>query len=80
VGAYDPTTNQHCYRGGVYFDGNGNAIGGGYSSSTIWCLKIAANSKGIASVPEPSPLSLMALGTAGIAVLRRRRSQQIKDQ
>jgi hypothetical protein len=73
VGAYDPTTNQHCYRGGTYFDGNGNAIDGEYSSSTIWCLKIA-------SVPEPSPLSLMALGTAGIAVLRRRRSQQIKDQ
>ncbi|BAW80553.1 hypothetical conserved protein [Candidatus Nitrosoglobus terrae] len=56
-GAYDPTTEKHCYRGGAYFDSNGNIISGGYSSSNTWCLQLAGNVSGgsSGSVPPTSP-------------------------
>jgi hypothetical protein len=57
VGAYDPTTGLHCYRGGQYFNDQGKRIAGAYSSSTIWCLDIAANSDdGDTSPVSSSPI------------------------
>jgi hypothetical protein len=57
VGGYDKTTGLHCYRGGQYFDNNGRQISGGYSSSTIWCLNMAANSDDEDTPPVDPPVS-----------------------
>ncbi|MGR6033880.1 MAG: hypothetical protein ACU4EQ_03020, partial [Candidatus Nitrosoglobus sp.] len=51
-GAYDPTTGEHCYRGGTYFDDNGKQNPGTLKGNTIWCLKL-----GTPALTPPATLS-----------------------
>jgi hypothetical protein len=54
VGAYDPTTGLHCYRGGQYFNDQGKRIAGAHSSSTIWCLQLVTSGPEVTPSPKKS--------------------------
>ena len=70
----------------VYFDNNWRVeLGGGWSSDIITASTVQYGGNGpstqsivdgfrVASVPEPSALSLLAVGLGALAILRRRRS------
>lgn len=77
------TTTQPAGNGSYFLKlgklGLYNDTGGAFDTATATLLSSAlwtqdANTTGTAPVPEPSALSLLAVGLGGLAILRRRRS------
>jgi len=64
-----PTTGS-----GAVISLSGFALGYPFPDSTAVLYRFSATEVGVVSVPEPSALSLLAVGLGGWAVMRRRRS------
>jgi len=67
---YGPDTGYMRVNSGAVYSPDTSTAGGAYSSAASWGF----DNVSISGIPEPSALSLLAVGLGGLAFLRRRRS------